>query len=337
MNPSARGGGGVGRWGGVGRAVVGLALVASLGSAAGCLALANLYRRSEAVNTAVDVPYVGRGDGVAVGDKQRLDVWAPRGAQGAPVVVFVHGGSWNSGDRRLWPHIVGLYGNVGVALADNGVVTVVPSYRLFPDVPTVEPMLDDVAAAVRWTREHIAVHGGDPERIVLAGHSAGGHLALQLLTAPGALAARGLDPAWVKGVVSISGVLDVGRGTSLAVEARRRDLWEPLFGTDVQRWSPLPRLRPDVALPPALFLIGENDYETCRRDYGDVEVQLGPVRGSRAFFARVPGNSHEDMVLEIGTVHDEVGPALAAFAHLITATPSSSPPPSPSTPPTPTP
>jgi acetyl esterase/lipase len=308
-------------------AVAVVAVVAVVASS--CLSLANLHRHSAAVNTAVDIPYVGRGDGVGVDDKQRLDVWAPAGAQGAPVVVFVHGGSWNSGDRRFWQELVGLYGNVGVALADNGVVTVVPSYRLFPTVPTVEPMVDDVAAALRWTRDHIAVHGGDPERIVLAGHSAGGHLVLQLLTADGAMAARGVEPAWVKGVVSISGVLDVGRAAALAVPERRADLWQPLFGDQAARWSPLRRLTPEARLPPALFLVGSDDYRTCLLDWEAAAQQLAPVRGTRAFFTTIAGNTHEDMVLEIGTAKDHVGPALAAFTHLVTATPSSPPPPPP--------
>ena len=88
--------------------LAGLLLTATTTS---CLVFHNRWRTTLAVQTASDVAYLDDGD-----DKHRLDIFAPSGARGAPVVIFVHGGFWRSGDRSYFENIVGLYGNVGVAL-----------------------------------------------------------------------------------------------------------------------------------------------------------------------------------------------------------------------------
>jgi len=306
------------------RPVLVLAVVAALGavvaSLSSCLSWSNLWRKSRARLVASDVVYVdGSSD-----DKHRLDVWAPDGARGAPVVIFVHGGYWRSGDRHYFTPVTGLYGNVGVALGDMDVVTVVPSYRLFPTVATVEPMLDDLAAAIRWTHDHVADHGGDPDRIVLAGHSAGGHLLLQLVTAPEALASRGVERRWVKGVAPVSGIFDVVRATRQAEDELRRDLWQPLFGHDPEGWSPLRRLGAEAArTTPMLFLVGSRDYPGCLADFASARAALRDVEGSHAFFRTVPGRDHAELVLQAGTKDDEVMPAVAAFARAVTASSSS--------------
>jgi acetyl esterase/lipase len=91
-------------------------------------------------------------------------------------VVFVYGGSWASGDRRH-------YGFLGHALAARGFVTVIPDYRLVPEV-TYPAFVEDAAAAVRWTRANAAAYGSDPERLAVAGHSAGAYNALMLASDP---------------------------------------------------------------------------------------------------------------------------------------------------------
>ncbi len=280
-----------------------------------CLSLQNLYRASRAVRTAENIAYIDDGD-----DKHKLNVFAPAGAQGAPVVVFVHGGFWRAGDRSYHESIVGLYGNVGTALADNDVVTVVPSYRLYPQVPSAEDMLDDVAAALAWTRDHIAVHGGDPQRILLAGHSAGAHLVTLLASRPDALRKRGIDPSVIKGVVSLSGIYDVpGAAARAELEEDRVTLWRPLFGKLGAEQSPARYFGDKMA--PIFFVVGSNDFESCLVDYHAAEKSLAGLVGDRAFFRTLPKLTHEDMVLTIGTAHDDVGPAVAAFAWFITRRP----------------
>ena len=278
-----------------------------------CLVWRNHWRNSKAVQTAADIPYVDADDG---NDKHKMDIYAPQGAQGAPVVVFVHGGFWRAGDRHVYSSIVGLYGNVGTAMADNDVVTVIPSYRLFPEVQNVDEMLDDVATVVAWTRDHIAVHGGDPNKIILVGHSAGGHLVSLLASMPDALQKRGVDASVIKGVVALSGVYDVPWASEHASDDDKATLWKPLFKTQGKELSPQTYF--GASMPQTLFVIGENDYESCLHDYHQVESTMGDAKGRNVFFHFVPKSTHEEIVLQIGTAEDDVGPAVAAFAHFTT-------------------
>ncbi len=108
---------------------------------------------------------------VAYGDhaRHRLDVYTPNGANGAPVLVFVHGGGYRSGDKNISTEV---YGNVGYYFARHGMVVVNATYRLAPEV-TWPSGADDMRAVVGWIRANIATHGGDAARIYMMGHSAG--------------------------------------------------------------------------------------------------------------------------------------------------------------------
>ena len=130
--------------------------------------------------------------------RQALDVYTPRqGAQAAPVLIFFYGGSWNSGRRQD-------YGFVGRAFASRGFVTLVADYRLVPEV-RYPAFVQDGALAVRWARDHAAEYGGDPRRIVLAGHSAGAYNAAMLALDGEFLKAAGVEPSTVKAVAGLSG------------------------------------------------------------------------------------------------------------------------------------
>lgn len=130
----------------------------------------------------------------------RLDVYAPSGARNAPVAVFFYGGSWQEGAR-------GDYRFVGEALARQGLVVVVPDYRLYPAV-RYPAFLQDAAQAVAWTRSHIATYGGDPESLVLMGHSAGAYNAAMLTLDPDFLQAAGVQRGTIRGMVGLAGPYD---------------------------------------------------------------------------------------------------------------------------------
>ena len=127
--------------------------------------------------------------GLAYGERPRqtLDVYKPRHATKAPVVVFFYGGSWQGGSRDLYPF-------VGASLAAQGIVTIVPDYSIFPPArfPT---FIEDTARAVRFGRENAAQWGADPSRLVLMGHSAGAYIAAMLT----------FDPQWLEQVGLNSG------------------------------------------------------------------------------------------------------------------------------------
>lgn len=131
--------------------------------------------------------------------RQRLDIYAPRQTSTGPlpVIVFFYGGSWNSGTKDG-------YGFVGDALAARGFLVAIPDYRLVPAVH-YPAFLEDNAAAVRWVRQHAAQLGGDPDRIVLAGHSAGAYNAAMLALDPHWL---GADRSAVKGLIGLAGPYD---------------------------------------------------------------------------------------------------------------------------------
>jgi acetyl esterase/lipase len=146
---------------------------------------------SRRVAVARSIPY-------GAGPRRTLDVYRPRDAAGAPVVVFFYGGSWQGGRKET-------YRFVGRALARRGIVAVIADYRVYPDV--VYPgFIEDGARAVRWTAAEIAAHGGDPRRIVVMGHSAGAHIAAMLALDGRWLAAAGAPP--VAGLVGLSGPYD---------------------------------------------------------------------------------------------------------------------------------
>lgn len=117
-----------------------------------------------------NIPYRVKTDKNFNPERNILDIYYPKNSSTpAPVVVFIHGGSWNKGHKDT-------YRFLGKGFASKGVVTVIINYRLTPEV-NYSPMAGDCAAAVKWVYEHISGFGGDSSKIFVAGHSAGGHLA----------------------------------------------------------------------------------------------------------------------------------------------------------------
>ena len=142
--------------------------------------------------------------GVRYGDgpRRRLDLYAPANPGGRrwPLLVFFYGGAWNSGRRED-------YGWVGQALASRGFVTAIPDHRLVPEV-RFPGFVEDGAAAVAAARRLAARHGGDPDRILLAGHSSGAYIAAMLALEPRWLRAARVDPATVRAFAGLSGPYD---------------------------------------------------------------------------------------------------------------------------------
>ena len=135
--------------------------------------------------------------------KDRLDVYAPKNAKGAPVVVSIHGGALREGDKSGQAF-------VGQRFAAAGFVTMVINYRLSPSV-THPAHVEDAAHAVAWARSHAAEYGGDPKKLFVIGHSAGAYLAALLTLDPKYLGAYQMSAADLKGVVPVSAFFYVDR------------------------------------------------------------------------------------------------------------------------------
>jgi arylformamidase len=136
------------------------------------------------------------------GPLQQLDYWATSRATtpaGAPLVVFIHGGGWKRGDKQMMDGSAKLrhWQALGYAVASV-------NYRLVPDV-RVEDQAADIAAALALLKARAPMLGFDPARIALVGHSAGAHLAALVGTDPAYLAAAGLSPGDIRGIVPLDG------------------------------------------------------------------------------------------------------------------------------------
>ena len=157
------------------------------------LAILGLFlSRTRAQDVKRDVPYA-----TPASERRLLDVYAPPNAKGLPVVFWIHGGGWQTGDKssvQIKPQ----------AFMDHGFVFVSTNYRLLPDVD-METIVRDVARSIRWVHEHVAESGGDPDRIFVMGHSAGAQLAALVCTDDRYLKAEGLTFAILKGCVPVDG------------------------------------------------------------------------------------------------------------------------------------
>ena len=134
------------------------------------------------------------------GPMETLDVFATT-SPGAPVLVFVHGGYWRALDKSDFSFVAPVF-------TQAGAMVVVPNYALSPAV-SVEHITLQLARALQWVWSNAARHGGDPQRIVVAGHSAGGHLAAMLLSCRWKQVAEELPAQLVGAALSISGLFDL--------------------------------------------------------------------------------------------------------------------------------
>jgi arylformamidase len=207
---------------------------------------------AHAENVKRNIPYAEPAN-----ERQMLDVYAPENAKNLPVIFWIHGGGWQTGDKssvHAKPK----------AFVDKGFVFVSTNYRLLPHVD-METIVRDVAKSIRWVHDHIAEYGGDPNRLIVTGHSAGAQLAALICTDDRYLKAEGLSLAIIKGCIPVDGdTYDV----PLMIEtgaAHRKALGQPdpkfghyeKFGSDPvkhRNFSAVNHVARDKGIPPFLLL-----------------------------------------------------------------------------------
>jgi acetyl esterase/lipase len=237
-----------------------------------------------------------------------LDVYAPKQASHAPVVVFFYGGSWVAGKRR-W------YRYVGEALASNGVIAMIPDYRKYPDVQ-FPSFMHDAARAVAWAREHAGEFGGDAQRLFVMGHSAGGQIAALLACDKRYLATVDLRPQDLAGMIGVAGAYSF-----LPFVEREPEI----FGDDAQgRYDSQPINFVNGDEPPMLLLQGEDDKEVPPHN-AQAMAERAQAMDATAHLKLYPGVGHSSILLAFARGHAGHSPALRDTLDFIAAMPAAKP------------
>ncbi|MBU1254441.1 MAG: alpha/beta hydrolase [Alphaproteobacteria bacterium] len=205
-------------------------------------------------------------------------------AETAPVLLFVHGGSWEWGDPKD-------YGFVARSLAPEGFVVALAGYRL-GEAGRYPAMLEDTAQAIGWLHANAARYGGDPGRIYLAGHSAGAYNVVQVALEPRWLAAESVPPEAIRGVVGMAGPYDF-----LPFD---KDSTRAAFGQapDAAATQPINHVRADA--PPMLLLTGSADTTVKPRNTRALAAALEDV-GARVETRIYDGLDHSDVLVRLAS------------------------------------
>lgn len=267
-----------------------------------------LYRRADlpAAQIERDLAYLPDGARDAA---HRLDYYRAA-APGGPVLVFAHGGGWDSGDKQLKAGGADVYANVGRFYAARGIDVAVINYRLQPATDW-RGQVADVRAAVRWVHDHAAERGGRPDALYLMGHSAGAHLVSYV--ALDSAAREGLP---IAGVISVSGAaLDLTDARSFALGEKVAYYAKRFRGadsTDAWRAAASPARLAHRGAPPFLVMCAAGESKGLQRQaqvFGDALEHAG-VPVTRLV---VRGESHSRMVLVLTRADKAAAPAVLGF------------------------
>lgn len=234
------------------------------------------------------------------GARGGLDVYRPDDATtGLPLVVFIYGGSWQSGSKNQYPF-------VAAPLARHGLVVAVPNYRLYPEVQ-YPSFIEDCARAVAFARAHAAEWGADPKRLYVMGHSAGGYNALMLATDAKYLAAVGMSPHDLAGAVGIAAPADF-------LPIREEDI-KLVFAPALTSPDTQPITHADGREPPILLLHGTADDTVYPRNSTALAKKI-EASGGKVSLKLYPGIGHIGIVTSFAPLFDgraTVLPDIMAF------------------------
>lgn len=225
----------------------------------------------------------GRGARYGEGARHGIDVYAPPVAHGpAPMAVFFYGGSWDSGRRQD-------YGWAARAIAAQGFLTLAPDYRLYPEVRFPD-FLADCAQAVGWALDQARALGGDPDRLVLIGHSAGAYNAAMLALDGRWLEAAGVAPGAVHAFAGLSGPYDFLPFKS--------PITERTFGHAPDLTATQPVNFAHAGAPPAFLATGDKDTTVYPRNTRKLAAALRD-KGASVEERHYAGIDHAGTVLAL--------------------------------------
>ncbi|MCB0877122.1 MAG: alpha/beta hydrolase, partial [Solirubrobacterales bacterium] len=277
---------------------------------------------ADAATAVTDVDYDLDGSAVPVpASLGRLDLYLPDGAQPSdrrPVVVYVHGGGWRVGDKgnRIGDK-VGLFTGAGYGFASI-------NYRLSPDPidPAYPPDRvrfpdhpDDVGEAIGWIDRNVGAFGGDPERIIMIGHSAGAQIVALVATDPGYVQRWGVKPKQLLGAIPLDGEYDIPNRIETGSN-RSRTMFYNAFATPAENavdgaWrlgSPIEWAGPS---DPPLLVVTQQDAPFRAAAAGRMVDALGPA----ANLLSVPYD-HEGINAAVGAADDPAGETAAIMSFI---------------------
>ena len=225
------------------------------------------------------------------GPAETLDLFLPEGPRaGLPVHIFIHGGYWRMFSKRD-------YSYVAQTVTRAGAIAVIIDYDLMPGV-RMAAIVDQVRRAKRWVVDHIAAHGGDPERLTVSGHSAGAHLATFLFH-------KQEGPSGIRGALLLGGLYELKplQASFLQAEIGITD-------AEVAAFSPIAH-RYDRATS-ALVLVGAAETEPFHRQ-ADAFASLLRSQRCPVSLIDLPRQDHMSSVRDLGLPNTETAAHLAAL------------------------
>ena len=244
--------------------------------------------RSGLAETTYDIDYLEGSD--YLNQKDRLDIFMPASFDPVPVIVYFHGGALRMGEKADACIVAKQFSALGI-----GVVT--PNYRLTPAV--MHPAhIEDAAAATAWVMQNIEDYGGDPERIYLAGHSAGAYLAVLLALDAKYLQAHSLSSTSIRGSIAISPFLYVEETAA----DRPKDVW----GIDPVQWlaaSVSPHIEEGKSPMMLIYASGDDKWRKRQnKKFGKAMRALG----NDVLVKQVPKRDHMSLISKINAEDDRI-------------------------------
>lgn len=228
----------------------------------------------------------------------RLDLYLPKEAAGFATLVWFHGGALKEGAK-------GDEFNARIArsLAQAGVAVAVPNYRLSPKAK-YPSYVEDAAAAFAWVHDHIAKQGGDPARVFVGGHSAGGYLSYMIGLDGRYLRAHGLETSAIAGLIPVSGQVM----THYTIREERGFAKDTIFADDA---APIHYLRKET--PPWLILYAERDMAARAEENQYLAAALQATGNPRVVSQMIKDRDHGSIAGNIAQPGDPAAQAILEF------------------------
>jgi acetyl esterase/lipase len=236
-------------------------------------------------------------------DRCKLDLYLPEGATGYPTLVWFHGGGLTAGRKDD-----DFTARIARSLAQAGVAVAAPNYRLSPKAP-YPAYVEDAAAAFAWVQSNVAAHRGDPRKIFVGGHSAGGYLTLMVGLDSRYLRAQGKDTPAIAGLIPVSGQTM----THYTIREERGLNKQSIIADDA---APIHHARKDA--PPMLVLYADKDMALRVEENQYLVAALKAAGHPRIEQRMITGRDHGTVAEYIAREDD---PAARAILDFVRSTP----------------